>query len=88
MTAEIALEVFGGPGGLVMEELGEAFSAWRKDTGHLGEDLADTFIFLCGIAEMNGIPLGAEVERKLAINEQREYWRLPNGTSVKVQGAL
>jgi NTP pyrophosphatase (non-canonical NTP hydrolase) len=81
-TTDVALEF-----GLTMEELAEAFSAWRKGKPSLGEELADTAIFLFGLAEMNGVSLGAEVERKLAINEQRIYERLPNGTSVKIDGA-
>jgi NTP pyrophosphatase (non-canonical NTP hydrolase) len=79
-TTDVALEF-----GLTMEELAEAFSAWRKGKPSLGEELADTAIFLLGLAEMTGASLDAEVSRKLAINEQRVYEQLPNGTNVKVQ---
>lgn len=69
--------------GLLVEEIGEAFSAWRKDRGDLGGELADVVIFLLGLAQMTGIDLNAEVEVKLAANEARAYVRLPNGTPVK-----
>jgi NTP pyrophosphatase (non-canonical NTP hydrolase) len=69
--------------GLTMEELGEAFSAWRKQRPGLGGELADVAIFLAGLAGILGVDLQAEVERKLALNEARAYERLPNGTPVK-----
>ena len=72
--------------GLTMEELGEAFSAWRKQRD-LGGELADVMIFLAGLAEMNAIDLQAEVEAKLTRNEARRYERLPNGTPVKAGDA-
>ena len=54
--------------GLLVEEVGEAFSAWRKQKPGLGGELADVAIFLLGLAEMTGNDLGAEVEAKLAAN--------------------
>lgn len=69
--------------GLLVEEVGEAFSAWRKGRTNLDGELADIFIFLAGIAEMTGIDLATEVLEKLAVNEARAYVRLPNGTPVK-----
>jgi hypothetical protein len=69
--------------GLTLEELGEAFSAWRKGRADLGGELADVMIFLAGLAEITGVDLQAEVERKLVLNESREYKFLPNGTPVK-----
>lgn len=69
--------------GLLVEEIGEAFSAWRKGRPDLGGELADVAIFLLGLAEMTGVDLGAEVGAKLAANEARAYVRLPNGTPVK-----
>lgn len=68
---------------LLVEEIGEAFSAWRKATGHLGGELADAAIFLFGLAEMTGTDLQAEVQAKLAVNEARSYRPLANGTLVK-----
>ena len=58
-----------------------------RDTGHLGEELADVAIFLLGLAEMTGTDLGQAVEAKLAANEAREYRSLANGTLVKEAGA-
>jgi NTP pyrophosphatase (non-canonical NTP hydrolase) len=69
--------------GLLMEELGEAFSAWRKGKDSYGEELADVGLFLLGLAEMTGVDLGAEIAAKQAKNEARVYVRLPNGTPVK-----
>ncbi len=71
--------------GLLMEELGEAFSAWRKGKSGYGGELADVAIFLLGLAEMTDIDLGTEVAVKLDQNEERAYVRLPNGTPVKAE---
>lgn len=73
--------------GLTMEELGEAFSAWRKQRADLGGELADVLIFVAGLAEITGVDLQAEVGRKLALNEARAYEFLPNGTPVKAASA-
>ena len=68
--------------GLLLAELGEAFTAWRH--GHdVGEELADIAIFTMGLAQMLGIDLDAEVQTKLAINEARVYRPTPNGVLVK-----
>lgn len=77
-TTDIPMEF-----GLLYEEIGEAFSAWRKGRPDLGGELADVAIFLFGLAEMTGVDLAAEVLEKLAVNEARSYVRLPNGTPVK-----
>ena len=69
--------------GLLVEEIGEAFSKWRKGEPGVGEELADVAIFLLGLAAMLDVDLDAEVEAKLAVNEARAYVRLPNGTRVK-----
>ncbi len=69
--------------GLLYEEVGEAFSAWRKGCPDLGAELADVAIFLLGLAQMTGVDLAAEVEAKLAVNEARTYARIPNGALVK-----
>ena len=52
----------------LIAEVGEAYDAWfrGKDT------LADVAIFLLGIAEMKGIDLQKEIERKEKINENRK----------------
>lgn len=69
---------------LMNEEVGEAFSAWRKgySRDYAGE-LADIAIFLVSIAEMTGVDLQAAVEKKLTQNAARKYRLLPNGTPVK-----
>jgi NTP pyrophosphatase (non-canonical NTP hydrolase)/lambda repressor-like predicted transcriptional regulator len=71
--------------GLAEERLGQAFSAWRKGSPLLGEKLADVLLILGSLAEMTGAALAAEVNRKLAVNEQRVYERLPGGVHVKAQ---
>jgi NTP pyrophosphatase (non-canonical NTP hydrolase) len=73
--------------GLLVEEVGEAFSAWRKGRPDLGAELADVAIFLLGLAQMTGVDLPAEVDAKLTLNEARAYAPLPNGTLVKRDAA-
>ncbi len=69
-VTDVALEF-----GLLTAEVSEAFTAWRKRLPDLGEELADVLIYLTALAEMTGVDLSAEVERKLAINARREYRR-------------
>lgn len=64
-------------------EIAEAFGAWRKGGGDLGEELADVAIYLLGLAEMTGVDLQEEIEAKIAKNASRVYRRLPDGTLVK-----
>jgi NTP pyrophosphatase (non-canonical NTP hydrolase) len=78
-TTDVALEF-----GLLTAEVGEAFTAWRKHLPDFGEELADVFIFLAGVAQMTGIDLGAEVERKLAKNADRAYQVDPSGVLHRV----
>ena len=68
---------------LLSGELAEAFDAWRKSREDVAEELADTAIFLFGLAEMIGADLQEAIEAKLAANEARVYRRLPNGVPVK-----
>jgi hypothetical protein len=68
---------------LLYGEVAEAFDAWRKGRGDLGEELADVAIYLLGLAAMTGVDLQGEVEAKVAKNSSRVYCRLPNGTLVK-----
>ncbi len=79
---EVALEF-----GLLTAEVGEAFTAWRKRLPDLGEELADILIYLVGLAEMTGIDLGAEVERKLEKNAARAYEAGPDGVLRRVEGS-
>ena len=73
--------------GLLTAEVGEAFTAWRKRLTDLGEELADILIYLAGLAEMTGIDLGAEVERKLAKNAARAYEAGYDGVLRRVEGS-
>jgi NTP pyrophosphatase (non-canonical NTP hydrolase) len=79
-TTDVPLEF-----SLAFTELGEAFDAYRKNPAGLGAELADTFVFLVSLAEMNGIDLDSAVEAKMAINAARTYQRLDNGTLAKVE---
>ena len=67
---------------LLEGELSEAFEAYIKKHDNLGEELADTAIYLMGLSEILGIDLQAEVEKKMKINESREYVKV-NGVLVK-----
>ena len=73
-VTDVALEF-----GLLTAEIGEAFTAWRKRLPDFGEELADVLIYLAGLAQMTGIDLNAEVERKLAKNAVRTYIADENG---------
>ncbi len=68
---------------LLSGEVAEAFDAWRKRREQVAAELADTAIFLLGLAEMVGADLQQAVEAKLAKNQARVYQRLPNGVLVK-----
>lgn len=68
---------------LLQGEVAEAFDAWRKGRGSVGEELADVAIYLLGLAEMTGVDLQQEVEAKIARNAARVYRSLPNGVLVK-----
>lgn len=78
-TTDVAIEF-----GLLNAEVGEAFTAWRKGLPELGEELADVLLFLVAIAEMTGIDLADEVERKMAKNARRVYQSDERGVPVRV----
>ncbi|MFI7351896.1 MazG nucleotide pyrophosphohydrolase domain-containing protein [Streptomyces sp. NPDC049936] len=77
-TTDIALEF-----GLLTAEVGEAFTAWRKGLTDHGEELADVFLYLTAIAEMQGVDLADEVRQKIAKNRRREYAPGANGALVR-----
>lgn len=77
-TTDVALEF-----GLLTAEVGEAFTAWRKGLPDLGEELADVFLYLTALAEMNGVDLDAEVARKVEKNTRRTYERNEHGAYVR-----
>ncbi|KWT63880.1 hypothetical protein ADL21_00560 [Streptomyces albus subsp. albus] len=58
-TTDVPLEV-----ALLISEVGEAFTAWRKNLPDFGEELADITLYTTALAQMNGIDLQAEIERK------------------------
>lgn len=68
---------------LLYGEVGEAYEAYRKKKGNLGEELADVAIYLMGIAELLNIDLESEISKKLEINEKRKYKKI-NGVNIKV----
>lgn len=80
-TTDVPLEF-----ALTHAEVSEAFEAYRKCPDQLGSELADSFLFLASLAEMNGLDLDAAVEAKLSVNAARTYHRLDNGTLVKETG--
>lgn len=80
--SDVALEF-----GLLTAEVGEAFTAWRKRQPDLGEELADVLIYATCLAEMTGVDLSAEVERKLATNAARQYERNERGVLQRVADA-
>jgi NTP pyrophosphatase (non-canonical NTP hydrolase) len=81
-TTDVALEF-----GLLTAEVGEAFTAWRKRLPDLGEELADVVIYAMALAEMTGLDLDSEVERKIAKNRCRVYARDSHGVPVRVAEA-
>ncbi|MEU2133601.1 MazG nucleotide pyrophosphohydrolase domain-containing protein [Streptomyces sp. NPDC018352] len=80
-TDDVALEF-----GLLTAEIGEAFTAWRKGLPDLGEELADVFLYLTAVAEMNGLDLDSEVARKIEKNERRTYKRNEHGAQIRTNG--
>jgi hypothetical protein len=68
---------------LLQGEIAEAFDAWRKGRGDVGEELADVAIYLLGLAEMTGVDLQDQIEAKMTKNAARVYRRLPNDLLAK-----
>ena len=64
-------------------EVAEAYEAWRKKQDDVGEELADIAIYLLGLSEILGIDLTSEIEKKMKINQAREY-RIIDGVLVCV----
>ncbi len=78
-TIDVPLEF-----GLLTAEIGEAFTAWRKGLPDFGEELADVFLYLAALAEMNGVDLGEEIARKIEKNTRRRYERNERGVPIRV----
>lgn len=68
---------------LLYGEVAEAYEAYRKKKDDLGEELADSAIYLLGIAEILGFDLEKEIQNKIEINSKRVY-KKENGVNVKV----
>ena len=77
-TTDVPLEF-----GLLTAEIGEAFTAWRKGLPDFGEELADVFLYLVALAEMNDIDLADEVTRKIDKNTRRTYERNEHGVPIR-----
>lgn len=67
---------------LLYGEVAEAYDAWRKKKENVGEELADVAIYLMGLSEILGIDLEHEIEKKMAVNQDRVY-KLADGTLIK-----
>lgn len=67
---------------LLYGEVAEAYDAWHKNKADIGEELADVAIYLMGIAEILGVDLESEIEKKVEINRARVYKRV-NGVLTK-----
>ncbi|MFH8751081.1 hypothetical protein ACH4GK_31930 [Streptomyces rimosus] len=76
-TTDVPLEV-----ALLIGEVGEAFTAWRRGEPGFDLELADIFLFSVGLAGMTGLDLHAEVERTAL------HWRQPADVSVPLQFGL
>ncbi|MFI0242830.1 MazG nucleotide pyrophosphohydrolase domain-containing protein [Streptomyces sp. NPDC016845] len=77
-TTDVAMEF-----GLLTAEIGEAFTAWRKQLPDHGEELADVFLYLVALAQMQGVNLDQEVANKIAKNVRRTYAPGANGALVR-----
>jgi NTP pyrophosphatase (non-canonical NTP hydrolase) len=60
-TSNVPLEFM-----LLHGEIAESFQSWRRAQPGLGEELADVALYLFALAEMNGVDLDDEIERKIA----------------------
>ena len=67
---------------LLYGEIGEAYEAFRKKKDDLGGELADVAIHLLGLSEILGFSLQNEIEKKVKINEERQYEKI-NGALIK-----
>ncbi len=67
---------------LLYGEIAEAYDAWRKKKENVGEELADVAIYLLGLSEILGVDLAEEIEKKMRINQNRQYQDV-NGVLLK-----
>lgn len=71
---------------LAYGELGEAFEAYCRKNGNVGEELADAMIYILGLGQILGLDMQAEIERKIDINRRRKY-AIVDGVMRRVQEA-
>ncbi len=67
---------------LLYGEVAEAYEAWMRQKGSVGEELADVAIYLLGLSEILGVDLAEEIERKMVINQNRRY-KVVDGVATK-----
>ena len=68
---------------LLTSEVGEAYMAYLRNKDELGSELADIAIYLFGLAEMLGLNLKDEIEKKMEINRNRKYKLNEYGVLIK-----
>jgi len=66
----------------IQGEVAEAFEAYHKSLGTLGEELADVCLYILGLCEIKGISLEKEILNKLSIIKKRKYVNV-NGSMLK-----
>lgn len=67
---------------LLYGEVAEAVDAFYKKKDDIGLELADIAIYTLGIAEILGISLQEQIEKKMEINKNRIY-KCENGVWTK-----
>ena len=72
---------------LLYGEVAEAYEAWKKKQDTVGEELADIAIYLLGLSEILGVDLASEIEKKMKINQEREY-QVIDGVLHRVDASL
>ncbi|GAB3501163.1 hypothetical protein [Amycolatopsis cihanbeyliensis] len=65
-TTDVPLEVC-----MLQVKAAATFTSWRKGQDRLGEELADTVLYVASIAEMLGLDLEHEVTAKIEKNSAR-----------------
>lgn len=63
----------GDESALLHSEVSEFFEAYRKQTGEMGEELADILIRVLDVAQRHHIDLYGEFAKKLEKNRKRGY---------------
>lgn len=66
-------------------EVSEAYDAYYKQKSTLPEELADSAIFLLGIAEILSIDLYEEIIKKMRVNSDRHYTFTDEGKPIKTE---